>query len=73
MKIFKKCETDRLTYLMKEESRNLISSLQANLKSQGESFENETNQLYDFIEKLSLDFQDIADKNNLNVQIPSNK
>lgn len=38
---------------------------------QEELFENERNQLYDFIEKLSLDLQEIADKNNIHVEIPS--
>jgi len=48
-----------------------VDSLQANLKLQTELFENERNQLYDFIEKVNLDFKDIADKNGINVEIPS--
>lgn len=71
MKIFKKCETDSMSLSLKEESRKLIDSLQSNLQHQADLFENERNQLYEFIEKLSLDFQDIADKNSLRVEIPS--
>lgn len=56
---------------LKEESRKLINSLQANLKHQADLSENERNQLYDFIEKLSMDFQDIADKNSIKIEIPS--
>jgi hypothetical protein len=56
---------------MKEESRNLINSLQDKIKKQTESFENEKNQLYDFIEKVSLDFKELAEQNNIKMNIPS--
>lgn len=60
-----------ITLNLKDEYRKFIDSLQANLKMQAELFENERNQLYDFIEKLSLDLQDIADKNYIKIEIPS--
>lgn len=72
MKIFKKCETDSISKNLMEESRKLINSLQANIRYQEALFENERNQLHEFIDKLSLDFQDIADKNSIKVEIPSN-
>jgi len=71
LKIFKKCETDALSINLNQESRKLIDSLQLNSRHQATLFDNERNQLYDFIDKLSLDFQDISDKNNLNIEIPS--
>lgn len=71
LKIFKKCETDSISKTLMEESRKLINSLQANLKHEEALFENERNQLYEFIEKLSLDFQDVADKNSIKIEIPS--
>jgi len=69
--MFKKCETDQLYVEMKEESRKLINRLQYNLMKENEVFENERRQLYEFIEKITLDLQDIAEKNKLKIEIPS--
>ncbi len=56
---------------MKEESRKLFNKLQYNLIKEKEEFENEKKQLYEFIELLTLDLQDIAEKNDLKIDIPS--
>lgn len=69
--MFTKCETDQLYLEMKEESRKLINKLQYNLIKENEVYENEKRQLYEFIEKITLDFQDIAEKNKLKIEIPS--
>lgn len=38
---------------------------------QEDLLKNEKNQLYEFIEKLTLDFKDISDKHDLKIEIPS--
>ena len=72
-KLFKKCDSDKFSLILKDESKKLVSCLHLNLKNQSEAFENEKNQLYDFIEKLSTDFEDLFKKSNLSVEIPSKK
>lgn len=57
--------------VLKDESKKLVSCLHQNLKNQNEAFINEKNQLYEFIEKLSVDFEEICKKNEINVEIPS--
>lgn len=56
---------------MQEQSKKVIESLQTNLKMQEDLLKNEKNQLYEFIEKLTLDFKDISDKHDLKIEIPS--
>lgn len=45
--------------------------MKTNINLQSEEHENEINQLYDFMEKLKIDMQEIFDKNNLRIEIPS--
>jgi len=56
---------------LQEQSKKVIESLQTNLKMQEDLLKNEKNQLYEFIEKLTLDFKDISDKHDLKIEIPS--
>ena len=59
--------------MLKEESKKLVSCLHRNLMNQNEAFLNEKNQLNEYIDKLSLDFEELLKNNDINVQIPSIK
>lgn len=57
--------------ILKDESKKLVSCLHQNLKNQNEAFINEKNQLYDFIEKLTSDVEELLKINNIDAEIPS--
>ena len=59
--------------ILKEESKKLVKCLHTNLKNQNDAFLNEKNQLYEFIEKLSSDFDELLKNNDIPVQVPSIK
>jgi hypothetical protein len=58
--------------ILKDESNRLVSCLHLNLKNQNEAFIHEKNQLYEFIDKISLDYEELIKKYDINdIEIPS--
>lgn len=60
--------------ILKDESKKLVSCLHLNLKNQNDAFCHEKNQLYEFIEKITSQFEEVIKKNEIvDVYVPGKK